>query len=46
MIVQQAIEQASKILKQNNIISHELDAELILSDILISYKFLNYIFNY
>tara|TARA_Y100000590_G_scaffold172580_1_gene197392 strand:- start:1200 stop:2048 length:849 start_codon:yes stop_codon:yes gene_type:complete len=34
MIVQQAIEQASKILKKNNIISHELDAELILSDIL------------
>ncbi len=34
MIVQQAIEQASKILKKNNILSHELDAELILSDIM------------
>tara|TARA_B100000029_G_scaffold151244_1_gene146365 strand:- start:2162 stop:3010 length:849 start_codon:yes stop_codon:yes gene_type:complete len=34
MIVQQVIEQASKILKKNNIPSHELDAELILSDIL------------
>jgi len=34
MIIQQAIEQASKILKSHDILSHELDAELILSDIL------------
>ena len=34
MILEKVIKQASKILKSYNIHSHELDAELILSDIM------------
>ena len=34
MILEKAIKQASKILKNHNIHSHELDAQLILSDIM------------
>ena len=34
MISEKIIEQASKILKDHNIHSHELDAQLILSDIM------------
>ena len=34
MILQNTIKQASQILKSHNIISHELDAEIILADIL------------
>ena len=34
MISEKIIEQASKILKNHNIHSHELDAQLILSDIM------------
>ena len=34
MILDNAIKQASQLLKNNNIVSHELDAEIILSDIM------------
>ena len=34
MILEHTIKQASQILKNNNIRSHELDAEIILSDIM------------
>ena len=34
MILEKVIKQASKILKNHNIHSHELDAQLILSDIM------------
>jgi len=34
MVLEQAVKQASKILKNHNIRSHELDAQLILSDIM------------
>ena len=34
MISEKIIEKASKILKNNNIYSHEIDAQLILSDIM------------
>ncbi len=34
MVLEKAVKQASKILKNNNIHSHELDAQLILSDIM------------
>ena len=34
MILENTIKQASKLLKNQNIISHELDAEVILSDIM------------
>ena len=34
MILEKIIEQASKVLKNHNINSHELDAQLILSDIM------------
>ena len=34
MILEKTIKQASQILKKNNINSHELDAEIILSDIM------------
>tara|TARA_Y100000590_G_scaffold387639_1_gene461384 strand:+ start:1665 stop:2501 length:837 start_codon:yes stop_codon:yes gene_type:complete len=34
MILENTIKQASKILKKHNIISHELDAEIILSDLM------------
>ena len=34
MILENTIRQASQLLKNHNIISHELDAEIILSDIM------------
>ena len=34
MILENTIKQASKLLKKHNIISHELDAEIILSDLM------------
>ena len=34
MILENTVKQASKLLKKHNIISHELDAEIILSDIM------------
>ena len=34
MILEKAIKNASKILKKHNIISHQLDAQIILSDIM------------
>ena len=41
MILEKTIKQASQLLKNKNIISHELDAEIILSDIMgISKEFL------
>ena len=43
MILEKSINQASKLLKSYNIISHELDAEIILSNIMGVIK---RIFNY
>ena len=41
MIIENTIKQASQLLKKHNIISHELDAEIILSDIMgVSKEFL------
>ena len=41
MILENTIKQASQLLKNHNIISHELDAEIILSDIMgVSKEFL------
>ena len=34
MILEDVIRQASQLLKNNNIVSHELDSEVILSDIM------------
>ena len=34
MILENAIKEASQLLKNNNIVSHELDSQIILSDIL------------
>ena len=34
MILENTIQQASQLLKNHNVISHELDAEIILSDIM------------
>ena len=34
MILEETIKEASKVLKKHNIISHTLDAEIILSDII------------
>ena len=41
MILENTIKQASQLLKNNNIVSHELDSEIILSDIMkVSREFL------
>ena len=41
MIVEKTVRQASKLLKKNNIVAHELDAQIILSDIMgVSREFL------
>ena len=42
MILENTTKQASQLLKKHNIISHELDAEIILSDIMgVSKEFLS-----